>query len=135
MKEVAPYLNFNGNCREAMTFYKKCLGGELNLMPFGDAPIETPAGAKDKIMHSTLQVGNAYIMASDAMPGQATQAGTNVHLSINCESSAEVDKLFKALSENGRVTMPLQDTFWGARFGMVADQFGINWMFNYDKKS
>jgi PhnB protein len=133
MKEIATYLNFNGNCRDAMKFYERCLGGELHMMPFSEVPGNYPPEAKDRIMHARLTNGPAVLMASDTMPGMPFQQGTNFAIAVQCQRQEEIEKLFNAISEKGKVTMPLQDTFWGARFGMLTDQFGINWMFNFEK--
>ena len=134
MKQILTYLNFDGNCREAMTFYARCLGGELYIMPFSEAPMDTRKEDKDRIMHATVSKnGTALLMASDTMPGTPFQQGTNFAICVAPESLEETERLFNAISENGKVTMPLQDTFWGARFGMLTDQFGINWMFNFEK--
>ena len=78
-------------------------------------------------------MGSALLMASDTMPGMPFQQGNNFSVNINCESLEEIERFFTALSENGKVTMPLHDAFWGARFGMLTDQFGVNWMFNFEK--
>ena len=132
MKQVVTYLNFDGNCRQAMEFYAKCLGAELQLMPFSDAPGNASPQTKDRIMHARLSKGALeLLMASDTQPGMPLHQGNNVSVSVNCESVAEIDTLFAALGEKGNVGMPLQDTFWGARFGMLTDQFGIHWMFNF----
>ena len=134
MKAIVTYLNFNGNCREAMKFYQRCLGGELSMMPFSEAPGDLPKEAKDRVMHARItKDGSALLMASDTMPGSNFVQGTNFSISIDCQSAEETDRLFNAFSENGKITMPLQDAFWGARFGMLRDQFGINWMFNFEK--
>jgi PhnB protein len=133
MREMITYLTFDGNCREAMEFYGKCLGAHLELMPFSDGPGGAPGGAKDRIMHARLTKGSAKLMASDTMPGMPFQQGTNFSISIDCESAAEIDQLFAALGEKGKATMQPQDTFWGAYFGMLTDQFGVNWMLNFDK--
>lgn len=132
---IAPYLNFNGNCREAMNFYKDCLGGHLEIMGFDNGPMEVPEGAKDGVMHAILQNEGIMIMASDTMPGNPITFGTSVSLSVNCASREQVEKFFNGLSAGGKVVMPLEDTFWGAYFGMITDKFGINWMFNYDDPS
>lgn len=132
MQNLNPYLTFNGNCKEAMTFYHQCLGGNLEIMPFGDSGIEVPDEAKDKTMHAVLTIDSIILMASDTMPGQNITFGSNMSLSINCSSREEVDKLYASLGEGGIQTMPLQDTFWGAYFGMLDDKFGVQWMFNYD---
>jgi PhnB protein len=133
MKEISTYLTFDGSCREAMKFYAKCLGAELQLMPFSEGPGEVPKEAGDRILHAKLTKGLAVLMASDTMPGMPLQRGNNFSVSINCESLQEIEELFTALGEKGKVSMPLQDAFWGARFGMLTDQFGINWMFNFEK--
>lgn len=132
MKELTTYLTFDGNCRDAMEFYKKCLDAQLYLMPFSEAPGEVPEGAKDRIIHAKLTKGAAVLMASDTMPGMPFQQGNNFSVSVSCESLQEIERLFTAIGVNGKVTMQLQDTFWGARFGMLTDQFGIHWMFNFE---
>lgn len=132
MKDMNPYLIFNGNCNEAMKFYEKSLNAELTMMPFSEGP-DCPPGSENRIMHARLSKGSVVLMASDTMPGMPFSAGNNFSISINCESTDEVKNFFTNLSEKGKVTMPLQDTFWGAYFGMLTDQFGINWMFNFDK--
>lgn len=132
MKEITTYLNFDGKCREAMEFYKECLGAELHMMPFSEVPGDSPKEAKDRIMHARLTKGSAVLMASDIMPGMPFQPGTNFSVAIQCESVQEIERYFSALGKKGNVTMPLQDTFWGARFGMLKDQFGIHWMFNFE---
>jgi PhnB protein len=116
-----------------MTFYQKCLEASLDVFSFGDAPNPMPEGAKDRIMHARLAKGGARIMASDTMPGMSFMKGNNFSVSIDCESVEEIDRFFQAFSENGTVTMPLQKTFWAARFGTLTDQFGINWMFNLNE--
>lgn len=128
-----PYLTFAGNAREAMTFYKECLGGELEIMPFEGAPMELPAGSENLVMHATLVRPGIVLMASDTMPGQSYISGTNVSLSINCESRSQADAFFGKLGTGGTITMPMENTFWGAYFGMITDKFGIHWMFNYDE--
>jgi PhnB protein len=133
MKELNPYITFNGNTRQAMQFYQSCLGGELHLIPFAESPMQVPPEAKEKIMHGKLVSGPVTIMASDPMPGQTTNVASNIALFINCESLDEIKRLFTALGTNGKITIPLQDTFWGAHFGMVTDQFGTHWMFSLDK--
>ncbi len=133
MDKLITYLTFDGNCREAMTFYKECLNAELELMAFADMPGDIPPGSKDRIMHARLTKGAATLMASDTMPGHPWTQGNNFSVSVNCDSEADVTKLFSAFAAKGKVTMDLQDTFWGAKFGMLTDQFGVQWMFNWDK--
>ncbi|MGZ5220225.1 MAG: VOC family protein [Chitinophagaceae bacterium] len=133
MEAIVPYLNFNGNASEALAFYAKAFDGKILFQQsFGESPMEAPAEQKDKIMHATFQAGNLTFMVSDAMPGQLVRGGTNTSLSLDFKTVADIQKTFSALSDGAIVTMPLQDTFWGARFGMLTDKFGINWMFNHD---
>jgi PhnB protein len=135
MKSFNAYLIFNGNCRQAMEFYAKSLGADLQLMTYGQGPgggpgCEIPQQAKDKIMHAHLQAGSAVLMASDSTPDRTVKEGTNFWVNIDCESLEEIEKFFSALSEGAHITMPLQQTFWAARFAMLTDKFGVNWMFN-----
>ena len=136
MKAIIPYLNFDGNTREAMEFYKKCTGGTLDIQTFGDAKIPGPPGSESRVMHARLAGGSAELMASDTMPGHQFTKGNNIHVSVQCDTVEEIDRMFKAFSEGATVTMPLADQFWGAKFGMLIDKFGVNWMFNcYLKQS
>jgi len=135
MNAVVTYLTFDGNCGQAMEFYSRCLGGELMAMPFsempGGPPKDSPMGGR--IMHARITKGGMpLLMASDSQPGMPLTFGNNFSVSIGCESAEEVDSLFAALSEGGSITMPLGDQFWGARFGMFKDKFGIHWMLNYE---
>jgi PhnB protein len=132
MKEMITYLNFDGNAGDAMSFYSRCLGGELSLMRFSEPNADAPGG-RDRIMHAKLTRGSCILMASDTPSGTCFNQGNNFYICLNCESLEETEKLFSALGESGKVTMPLQDTFWGARFGMLLDRFGVNWMFSYEK--
>jgi PhnB protein len=127
-----PYLMFNGNCKEAMNFYKECFDANLEISTYGDSPMEYLPEQKDHVLHSSISKGNIVIMASDSMKGQTSNFGSNISLSINCASREELDILFDKLAEGGKITMPKENTFWGAYFGMLTDKFGIHWMFNYD---
>jgi PhnB protein len=134
MKVTVAFLHFDGNCREAMEFYRHCFEAELFLLPFSGAPADVlPGAAKapERIMHATLSKGATFLMAADTMPGAPFQRGNDFSLAVECESLQEQERLFAALGQNGKVTMPLQDTFWGARFGMLTDRFGLRWMFNF----
>jgi len=116
--------------------YEKALGGKISfLQKYGGSPGEQMAVNKDWVMHATFQAKEFKIMASDRGEGAPvpSQEGM-IWLSLDFDNEAEQDKVFKGLSEGGTVTMPLQDTFWGARFGMLKDKFGIGWMFNCEKK-
>jgi len=127
---VNPYLFFSGNCREVMAFYKEATGGNLEMMTFEGSPMEVPSGSEKNIMHSTLTFGDAVIMASNTMPGMDVLPGNASAISLACNDEVEADRLFKSLSEGGRVTMPFEKTFWDAKFGMFSDKFGIDWMVN-----
>jgi PhnB protein len=134
MKDINTYLTFDGNCRAAMQFYQQCLGAELQVMPFSEGPGDFPSDAKDRVMHARLSKGGLVIlMASDTMPGFPFKQGNNFSVSVQCENLEEIERFFAAFSHSGKVTVELRDTFWGARFGMLTDQFGINWMFNFEK--
>ncbi|MFC5272028.1 VOC family protein [Adhaeribacter terreus] len=134
MAHLTPYLAFNGNCRDAMEFYKTVFGGELMMQTFGEAPVNASEADKGRIMHAQLSSGNFMLMASDGMPDHPVTFGNSVTISVHPQSKEETEKQFNALSEGGQVTMPLSDTFWGAYFGMLTDKFGIPWMFNFQKE-
>ncbi|MES2416963.1 MAG: VOC family protein [Bacteroidota bacterium] len=142
MTTINPYLTFNGNCEAAFTFYKSVFGGEFPYIgKFKDMPLEAgqpavPAAEGEKIMHVSLPISKeTTLFGSDSSEafGQATLIGNNISISINTESTTEADRLFNGLSAGGKVTMPMNKTFWGAYFGMFTDQFGINWMINHDE--
>lgn len=136
MKNLNVYLTFAGTCKDALALYKEALGGEIvSLQTFGEAPTPNiPDDQKNNVMHAEFRAGDIYFMASDSMPEQPVILGNAVTLSIGLDSLEEQESIFSKLSDGGAVTMPLQDTFWGARFGMLTDKFGINWMLNCDKK-
>jgi PhnB protein len=127
---VQPYLNFDGRCDEALEFYKKAIGAKVGmLMRFKDAPDQSMVspGSENKVMHSSFQVGETTIMASDGRcTGKANFHG--IALSITANSEAEADKLFGGLAEGGQVNMPLSKTFFSPKFGMLSDKFGVGWM-------
>ena len=134
---VLTYLNFDGNCREVFDFYRSVFGGEYQILQtFGDGSPDMgiPDSDRDKVMHATLTVGDGIIMGSD-MPsnfGPPPVVGNNFSLTYPTQSREEADELFAKMSEGGKVTMPLQEMFWGAYFGACTDKFGINWQFNYE---
>ena len=138
MATINPYLNFNGNTEEAFNFYKSVFGGEfLSLQRFKETPDGKNLSRDDgeKIMHISLPISNGYIlMGTDTLEsmGQFSNAGNNFYISVQVESKDEADRVFKELSKDGKMEMPIQDTFWGAYFGMFADKFGIQWMVNFD---
>jgi len=133
--QLNPYLNFNGNCEEAFKFYEKTLGGKIvMMMPHEGTPAEAhvPAEWRKKIMHARMMLGDTPLMGSDAPPGNY-DAPKGMSVSFSVEKPADADRIFAALSENGTVRMPIQETFWAQRFGMVTDRFGIPWMINCEK--
>jgi PhnB protein len=129
---IEPYLFFNGRCDEAVEFYKKALGAEvLMLMRYKESPEPpppgmVPAGWDNKIMHTSLRIGNANLMASDGCSAGVNFQGFS--LSLTVANEAEAKRAFTALSDGGQVQMPLGKTFWSPCFGMVADRFGVGWM-------
>ena len=134
MKQLNVYFTFDGTAEKAMNFYAACLGGSIEqIQYFGDAPVETDEGHKNRVMHATMRAGDILLMASDQNPGHPVMGGNQVSLSLNFDNEDEQLETFNKLSEGATITMALEDTFWGARFGMLTDQFGIHWMFNWDK--
>lgn len=130
---VQPYLNFNGNCEEAINFYKDVLGGELLFIQrYGESPMKG-MGPDNNVMHCTLKVGDTHIMASDNPEGQPASVGSNISLAIGSNDPAGAETMFEKMADGGSVTMPMQQTFWAERFGMLTDKYGINWMFNCEK--
>jgi PhnB protein len=129
------YLMFNGNCAAAFKFYEGVLGGKITMMlDHSTAPPNeniTPEW-REKIMHARLEIGDQVLMASDAPPAYA-QPNQGFNINIDVADPAEAERLFKALSENGTITMPFGQTFWAYRFGMLVDQFGIPWMINCEQ--
>jgi PhnB protein len=132
IKKLNPYLNFNGTAAQAIKLYEKALGAKAeNVMPWASAPGQPPAPeTKDRIMHAALNIGDGVVMVSDSQPGTPVAVGTNMHVTLDFDDPADMARRFDALSAGGKITMPLQDTFWGAKFGMVTDAYGVSWMFN-----
>ena len=125
MKVIHAYLNFDGNCREAMTFYEECLGAKLETMTFAQANFPCPDSAKERLIHARIVKGSALLMASDTMPDMPFEPGNNFSISVSCNDVKEIEKIFSALSRGGEVTMPLEETFFAQKFGMLIDKFGI----------
>ncbi len=130
---VEPYLDFNGRCDEALEFYKKAIGAEVTfVMRFKDAPAShgpgTPTpGTENKVMHSSLRIGDTTVMATDGHC-KGTLSFTGVSLSLSASTDAQAAKLFAGLSDGGKVYVPMSKTFFASSFGMVADRFGVMWM-------
>jgi PhnB protein len=131
-----PYLAYNGQCETAFKFYERCLGGKIVAMiPYGDTPsgAHVPAGSEKRIMHARLVAGSQVLMGGDAHPGMPYDGVKGCSVAVQVDTPEEADRLFTALSENGTVTMPLTQTFWAVRFGMLTDQFGVPWMVNCEQ--
>ncbi|CAG7638806.1 VOC family protein [Paenibacillus allorhizosphaerae] len=130
-----PYLNFDGNTKEAVYFYEKALGGKLmGLMTFGDMPADPnhplPDQMKDRVMHAHLKVGDADLMFSDTFPGMPYQPGNTVQIAIHPTEEARARAIFAALEDGGQVVMPLQKTDWSPLYGIVKDKFGVTFQVN-----
>ena len=135
MATIVAYLTHQGNCREAMTFYKDCFGGELNLMTLGESPVGAQASAaeKDLIMHADLRSRSLRLMASDNLGGGVpVTTGTMINLMVYCESEEEIRAIFPKLAREGRVNSELKVEFWGSLYGDITDRYGVRWMLNYD---
>jgi PhnB protein len=137
IKQLNPYLNFNGDAAKAAKLYESALGAKIeHLSRFGDMPGSTATPeTKDRVMHGTLRLGESgVVMISDIQPGTPHTPGTNMYVCLDFNDADEMGKKFDALAVGGKISMPLQDTFWGARFGMLVDAHGVQWMFNCEKK-
>lgn len=130
MKRLITYLTFNGNCREAMSFYADCLGGELQYQTLGEAPEaeKLPENMKRYIFQATLKKDNCVIVATDLVGDNRLIKGNAVSIFIECENKKEMKTYYKKLSEGGNPVQPIQNTFWGAWFGGLIDKYSINWL-------
>lgn len=136
MSTFNPYLHFNGNAEAAFLFYKSIFGGEFDMFSrYKDVPPGTPIPEGtdvDSIMHVSLPVGNSALLGSDIPPAFGLGTRGNMHkISVQLDSKDAALRIFQGLSEGGKISMPIEDTFWGAYFGMVEDKFGVEWMINY----
>lgn len=134
---VEVYLNFNGNCREAVKYYAEVFGIETpQIMTFGDSPqnpeYQLPEEAKDLVMHARLTISGSNVMFSDIFPGSPFQIGNNVTLALVSKDIDELKNSFNKLKEEGKVSMELQETFWSKSYGMLTDKFGVIWQFSHD---
>jgi len=132
--QFQPYLTFDGNCAEAMKFYERVLGGQIQMMmKIKDAPEQCagmPPDAGDRIMHACLVLEGSMLMASDSMPGQPFEGMKGFGVAISYPTPEASRPVFEALAEGGQVGMPLGETFWAESFGMVTDRFGTPWLIN-----
>ena len=130
--QMDPYLSFKGDCEAAFRLYERCLGGQVGaIFRYGGSPMagEVPADWADKVMHGTVTIGNRVLMGADVAPDRY-EAPRGFSLSLQIASTAEAERVFHDLAEAGRIVMPLAETFWAARFGMLVDRFGIPWLIN-----
>ena len=134
---IHPYLSFKGDCETAFALYERCFGGKIGSMfRYAGSPMsgQVPAGWQDKVMHGSVTFGEQVLMGGDVAPEQYEQP-KGFSLSIATNDVGEAERIFRELAEHGRVTVPLAQTFWAARFGMVVDRFGIPWMINCEGES
>lgn len=133
MSAINAYLTFNGNCRKAMLFYQECLGGELVFQTVGKSPLsgKLPPAMKDAVLHATLTKEGFVIMATDMVSSDGLTKGNAISLVLHCNSEKEIKERYAKLSQNGYQTHPLGETFWGALFGGLTDQFGNQWLLQY----
>lgn len=131
MASLEVYLLFNGNCEEAVKFYCDTFNGEVVYTSrYGESPVDVPAEYKNKVMHTLFKIRGTEVMASDSHSGNNVNFGNNIQLSMAFDKNTDPTESFNKLAQGGKVTMPLQQTFWATKFGMLTDKFGINWMFN-----
>ena len=133
--QLVPYLSFDGNAEEVLNFYTNVLGGEILMISrYGESPMPCNDDEKQYIMHARLAFHNNIIMLCDKPKHFPHSTEGNIALSIGMDNIDEMEKTFQDMATGGTVTMPLADQFWGARFGMLKDKFGVNWMFNCELK-
>jgi PhnB protein len=133
--QVNPYLSYKGQCEEAFIFYEKCFGGRITAKTrYGETSMsdQVPAGWRDKIIFSSMTLGDMVLMGGDPPPARYTEP-KGFSLTVELDDPAEAEQIFTALSENGSVTVPLEQSTWADRFGVLTDQFGIPWMVMYRK--
>ncbi len=131
MAGLQTYLLFNGNCEEAVKFYCQTFNGEvLFTTRYGDTPTDVADESKNKIIHTVFKIRGTELLASDSHSGNDVSIGNNIQLSVNYDKNTDPAEAFNKLAAGGKITMPLQQTFWAIKFGMLTDKFGVNWMFN-----
>ena len=132
--QMNPYLNFNGQCEAAFKFYEQCLSGQLGAMfRYAGTSLadQVPADWQDKVMHGSVTIGEQVLLGADVAPDRYEEP-KGFSLSLQMTSTAEADRIFHMLAKDGTVVMPLEKTFWAARFGVLVDRFGIRWLINCD---
>jgi PhnB protein len=136
---IVPYLVTNGNGQEAVKFYQEALGAEVvSLQIFGDMPpnpeYPLPEEAKNRVLNAQMNIGNAKLMLSDTFPGHPFQLGSQVTIALLVDNASEAKGIFEKLQLDGKVTMPLQETFWSPAYGQVTDKFGVEWQVSTEEK-
>jgi PhnB protein len=137
IRKVNPYLLFNGTAAKAIELYQSALGAKTEaMMRYGDGRgcDKLPAEQRDYVMHAMLRIGNDVLMFSDCPPDRAATPGTHVQIALDYTDLAAMERAFAAMSEGGKVETPIQDMFWGAKWGSLTDRYGIHWMFNCEMK-
>jgi PhnB protein len=133
--KLNPYINFAGNAEEALDFYKSVLGGEItSIKRYSETPMPCDDDKKQKIMHAVFVFDGNELLISDRPKGSPVSTNGNIQFSVEVENEAKADEVFNKMAEGGKIVMPLAAQFWGAKFGMVQDKFGINWMFSCEVK-
>jgi len=133
--KLNPYLHFSGNAEEVLNFYRDIFDGEIiRLSRYGDGPMPVDDDWKSKIMHVSLKFGDSLIMISDGPKGYKSSTDGNIQLSVDFDDADKMEKTFNKLAAGGTIVLPLAKQFWGARFGMLKDKYGIGWMFNHEEK-
>ena len=133
--KLTPHIAFGGQCEAAFQFYERCLGGKiLTMLAYGNSPMaeQVPPESRGKIAHATLTVGDNILMGADVLPEQYEKP-KGFHILLGIDDPAEAERIYHALAENGTAQMPLQETFWAVRFGVLVDQFGISWEINCEQ--
>jgi PhnB protein len=134
--KLQPHVAFEGQCETAFRFYERCLGGKITMiMAYEGSPMasQVPPDWRKKVLHASMSLGDTVLMGVDAPPGRYEKP-RGATLSLSVDVPREAERIFKDLAENGKITMPLAETFWAVRFRMLTDQFGIPWMVNREKK-
>ena len=133
--QMNPYLSFKGECEAAFKFYEQCLGGQLGPMfRYAGSPMsdQVPPDWSDKVMHGSLTIGGQVLMGGDVAPDRYEEP-KGFSLSLQIKNTADAERIFRDLATEGKVVVPLEKTFWAARFGMVVDRFGIPWLVNCEE--
>ena len=137
VKKLNPYIHFNGTAEKAIKLYEKALGAKTeSILRYGEAPgMKVPDEQKNRIMHSVLKVGGHELMVSDGEPNRPVPEGGNTDVSLEFEKPDELQKAFDALAQGGKVTLPVQDMFWGGKLGMLSDPYGVHWILTCESKA